>query len=150
MGNLRTRERSLLWTHVATATSPTTTTNLVVLELPTQDSPGAAEHDTSTTPIPCEHLRTHRWFSGRGNYGGPRGCSERYNRGRGHGGREYGNQGYRARRYGDRDQDYHRSLENSSDDREPICLVYTGRSYGDRQNCRGDNRGYGRGTNYSD
>ena len=51
MGNLTTRLRSLLWTHIATATSPTTTTNLVVLELTTQDSPGSAEHDPTTTPI---------------------------------------------------------------------------------------------------
>ena len=55
MGNLGAQVRGFLRTHVATYTSPTTTTNLVVMESPAQDSPGAAEHDTPTTPIPGEH-----------------------------------------------------------------------------------------------
>ena len=55
MGNLGTRRRDFLRSHTATTPSPTTTTDLVIMELPAQNSPGAAERDPTTTPVTSEY-----------------------------------------------------------------------------------------------
>ena len=91
----------------------------------------------------------YRGFNGRGNEGGPRGYSGRYNQERGYGGSEYGNRCHGAREYGGRYQDYPRARENSLDNRDPRGRRYAGRLSGDRQNGRRYNRSYGRGPNYS-
>ena len=57
MGNLGTRRRSFLRSHIATAPSTTTTTDLVLMEFPTQDCPGAAERDPATSPVTSERRR---------------------------------------------------------------------------------------------
>ena len=57
MGNLGTRRRGFLRTHTATAPSTTTTTDFVLMELPTQDCPGAAERDPATSPVTSERRR---------------------------------------------------------------------------------------------
>ena len=54
MGNFGTRGRSLLRPHTATTPSTTTTTDLVIMEFPTQDCPGAAERDPATSPVTSE------------------------------------------------------------------------------------------------
>ena len=46
------------------------------------------------------------------------------------------------------DLDYPRALEDGPSDREPRGRMFAGRTFGDRQNGRGYNRGYGRGPNY--
>ena len=56
MGNLGTRRRGFLRSHTATAPS-TTTTDLILMELPAQDCPGAAEHDPATSPVTSERRR---------------------------------------------------------------------------------------------
>ena len=61
----------------------------------------------------------YRGFNGRGDDGGPRWYSGRYNRGRGYGGREYANRGYGGRGYYHRDPYYPNVREESPSDREP-------------------------------
>ena len=55
MGNFGTHGRNFLRPHTATTPSPTTTTDLVIMELPAQNSPGAAERDPITTPVTSEY-----------------------------------------------------------------------------------------------
>ena len=57
MGNFGTRRRGFLRSHTATTPSPTTTTDLVIMEFPAQDCPGAAERDPTTTPVTSEYRR---------------------------------------------------------------------------------------------
>ena len=51
MGNLGTRRGGFLRPQTATTPSPTTPTDLVIMEFPAQDSPGATERDPPTTPV---------------------------------------------------------------------------------------------------
>ena len=119
------------------------------MEFPAQDSPGAAERDPPTTTVTGEHRRIGiprlQWPRRRRRTPG---YSRRYNRWRGYGGREYGNRGYGGRGYDDRDRDYSRTREESPGDREPRGRRYAVRTFGDRQNGRGHNRGYGLAHSY--
>ena len=54
MGNFGTHRRNFLRSHTATTPSPTTTTDLVIMEFPAQDSPGTAECDPPKTPLTSE------------------------------------------------------------------------------------------------